>query len=184
MSPAELARLFQSEAPKLVRRLASFRGRVAAEDVVQTAFTKMMELEETEMKDPKAYLAQLVRNLAINEARRYERSPVTFLDPESSELSSSTSEAPSPEDMLIAGQRFGYMMGIVLALPEKERQALMMAKMGGLSHREIGARMGVSHRNVARYLERALAKCHAALKDFDAAWQADTQHAPSNDAED
>lgn len=175
MKPADLARLFASEAPRLMRRLRRFRGRVEPEDVVQAAFAKMSELDGDEMKDPKAYLAQLARNLAIDEVRRQDRAPVGFA-PEGLEARSSDL---SPEEMIIEGERFAFMMGVVLNLPERERSALLMAKMGGLSHEEIAKRLGCSRHSVPRYLARALAACTEALEMFEASGLA--QHSKSDE---
>lgn len=167
MKPAELARLFASEAPRLLRRLRAFRGRVGAEDLVQTAFAKMLEAETGSISDPKAYLAQLTRNLAIDEVRRQDRAPLVFVDPEA--FDGNSSSELTPEEMLIEGERFGHMLGVVLSLPEKERMALLLFKLKGLSHEEIGARLGVSRHSVPRYLARALAKCAAAMQAFEEA---------------
>lgn len=173
MKPADLACLFASEGPRLVRRLRQFHGRVAAEDVVQTAFAKMMEVDLAEIEDPKAYLARLVRNLAIDEVRRHERVRVSSVsDAELEELIARRPgpyERPdlSPEEMLIAGERFAHMTAVVLALPRNERLALLLQKSEGLSHEEIGARLGVSRHNVPRYLARALAKCAKAMAAFE-----------------
>ena len=51
MKPADLARLFATEGPRLLRRLRRFRGRIAAEDVVQAAFAKMLEVDEAEIEE-------------------------------------------------------------------------------------------------------------------------------------
>jgi RNA polymerase sigma-70 factor (ECF subfamily) len=167
MRRGELARLFLSEAPKLMRRLSSFHGRVAAEDVVQTAFAKMLEVDADEIADPKAYLAQLTRNLAIDEVRRQERAPVRFVTADAFEAKAATEL--TPEQMLIEGERYAHMMGAVLALPEKERLALLLFKLKGLSHKEIAGRLGVSPKSVPRYLSRALEKCDAARHAFERA---------------
>ena len=167
MKPADLARLFASEAPRLIRRLRSFRGRVVAEDVVQTAFSKMLEADGSEIADPKAYLAQLTRNLAIDEVRRQERAPVKFVSGDG--LGAGASDDLTPEQMLIEGERFAHMMGAVLALPEMERLALLLFKLKGLSHKEIAGRLGVSPKSVPRYLSRALEKCDAARHAFERA---------------
>ena len=74
MKSADLARLFASEGPRLLRKLRRFRGRVPAEDVVQAAFTKMLEIDVSEVEDPRAYLARLTQNLAVDELRR-QRAP-------------------------------------------------------------------------------------------------------------
>jgi RNA polymerase sigma factor (sigma-70 family) len=167
VKPADLARLFASEAPRLIRRLGSFRGRIAAEDVVQSAFAKLLEGDVDHVADPKAYLAQLTRNLAIDEVRRQERAPVRFVAADAFEAKAASEL--TPEEMLIEGERFAHMMGAVLALPEKERLALLWFKLNGLSHQEIAVRLGVSRHNVPRYLARALEKCAAAMQAFEQA---------------
>lgn len=167
MKRIELAHLFLSEAPKLIRRLRSFRGRVVAEDVVQTAFSKMLEADGSEIADPKAYLAQLTRNLAIDEVRRQECAPVRFVAGDS--LHAGASADLTPEEMLIEGERFAHMMGAVLALPKNERLALIWFKLKGLTHQEIAMQLGVSQHNVPRYLSRALEKCDAARHAFERA---------------
>lgn len=167
MKPAELARLFATEAPRLLRRLGSFRGRVPAEDVVQAAFAKMLEIDPAEIADPKAYLAQLTRNLAIDEVRRQERAPVRSVAAD--DFGTNASDELTPEEMLIAGERYAHMLGAVLALPERERLALLLFKLKGFSHKEIAARLGVSPKSVPRYLSRALEKCDAARHAFERA---------------
>ncbi len=168
MNPADLARLFATEGPRLLRRLRRFRGRVAPEDVVQSAFAKMLEADVAEIEEPRAYLARIARNLAIDEIRRRERSGVSFVSEAQMDRHDADDDL-TPEEMLIEGERFAYMMAVVLALPEKERLALVMFKLKGLSHAEIGRRLGVSQHNVPRYLSRALAKCAAARQAFERA---------------
>ena len=46
--------------------------------------------------------------------------------------------------------------------PPKELK-LGLFKLDGLSHKEIGARLGVSHRTVERYIADAIAHCYDAL---------------------
>ncbi|MEQ1810976.1 MAG: sigma-70 family RNA polymerase sigma factor [Terricaulis sp.] len=167
MKPADLARLFASEAPRLMRRLRRFRGRVVPEDVVQTAFAKMLEVDVSEVEDPRAYLARLTRNLAVDEVRRQESAPVRFVSADAFEAKAAGEL--TPEEMLIEGERYAHMMGAVLALPEKERMALLWFKLKGLSHQEIAGRLGVPQHNVPRYLSRALEKCDAARHAFERA---------------
>lgn len=179
MKPADLARLFVTEAPRLLRRLRAFRGRVAAEDVVQTAFARMLEQDMTGIEDPKAYLSRLVRNLAIDEVRRQDRAPVASMSEAEWEELLAVKAGPydrldlSPEEMIIAGERFAYMTAVVLALPKRERLALLLKKMGGLSHEEIALRLGVSRHSVPRYLANALAKCARAIQAFEEAEMAE-----------
>lgn len=175
MKRADLARLFVTEAPRLLRRLRGFRGRVIAEDLVQSAFAKLMEQDVAKIEDPRAYLSRLVRNLAVDEVRRQERVGMASMDEAELEELLAVRPSPyeradlSPEEMLIAGERFAHMTALVLALPEKERLALVLFKLKGLSHKEIAERLGVSQHSVPYYLSRALAKCAAGLAAFDRA---------------
>jgi RNA polymerase sigma-70 factor (ECF subfamily) len=173
VKPADLARLFVTEAPRLMRRLRRFRGRVAEEDVVQSAFAKLLEVDMSGIDDPRAYLARLVRNLAIDEVRRQDRvkqAPVS-----DAELEELLAKRPgpydrldlTPEEMLIAGEQFAHMTAVFLNLPERERSALVLFKFGGLSHEEIGVRLGVSRHSVPGLLARALAKCAKAMAAFE-----------------
>ncbi|UPT64912.1 MAG: sigma-70 family RNA polymerase sigma factor [Hyphomonadaceae bacterium JAD_PAG50586_4] len=168
MTPAELARLFADEAPRLVRRLRRFRGQVASEDVVQSAFAKMLEVDMSKVDNPRAYLARLTQNLAVDEVRRQTRAGITTVSEERLERVGSETVL-TPEQMLIEGERFAFMTGAVLALPERERLALLWFKLKGLSHAEIAKRLGVSRHTVPYYLSRGLAKIAAARAAFERA---------------
>ncbi len=168
MKPADLARLFATEGPRLLRRLRRFRGRIAAEDVVQAAFAKMLEVDEAQIDEPRAYLARITRNLAIDELRKQEAAGLSFVGEDELDRLAVGREL-TPEEMLIEGERFAHMTAAVLALPERERLALVMFKLKGLSHAEIGERLGVSRHNVPNYLTRALAKCAVAMQAFERA---------------
>ncbi len=166
MKPADLARLFATEGPRLLRRLRGFRGRVAPEDILQSAFQKMLEADVSEIEEPRAYLACITRNLAIDELRKQEAAGLSFVGEDELERLGTGSDL-TPEEMLIEGERFAHMTAVVLALPEKERLALVMFKLKGLSHEEIGRRLGIPRHSVPRYLSRALAKCAAAMAAFE-----------------
>lgn len=167
MTPADLARLFATEAPRLSRRLKRFRGRVIAEDVVQAAFTRLLERPIDDVKAPEAYLASLTYRLAIDETRRQDRMP--FSQIRDGVFEHTAACAATAEDRLIDAERIAHMTRAVLALPRKERLALVLFKLKGLSHADIGARLGVSRHSVPRYLARALAKCAAARQAFERA---------------
>lgn len=88
----------------------------------------------------------------------------------------SASHELSPEETLIDGERYAHMAAVVLGLPEKERLALILFKLKGLSHEEIAVRIDASRHSVPRYLARALAKCAAAMQAFEQAELNETGH--------
>ena len=179
MKVSVLARLFAEEAPKLVNRLARTRGRAAAEDVVQAAFERLMGARSEDIQHPRAFLRRIVLNLAVDEARRAERAPVRAVTDETMEALEEmfSSSGASAEDCLIENERRAVVVGVLRGLPPKERLSLLWAKLDGLTHRQIGERLGESHTNIPFYLSRALAKCRKALHAFE---NADT-HGFQND---
>ena len=118
------------------------------------------------VEDPRAYLARLTQNLAVDEVRRQGRAPFANVAAEHLGDERATDEL-TPEQMLLEGERFAFMTGAVLALPERERLALLLFKLKGLSHAEIGQRLGVSRHSVPRLLSRALAKVAASRAAFE-----------------
>ncbi|UPT61502.1 MAG: sigma-70 family RNA polymerase sigma factor [Hyphomonadaceae bacterium JAD_PAG50586_4] len=157
------------EAPKLVRQLTRSRGRAAAEDVVQAAFERLMGARLEEIERPRAFLARIALNLAADEARRDGRTPVRCAPAEEIAALEEKLAAlgASAEDDLIDRERRAVVAGVLHSLPRKERLALLWAKLEGLTHRQIGKRLGEPHTNVPFYLSRALAKCRKALHAFD-----------------
>ena len=105
---------------------------------------------------------------ALDELRKQERGGLSFVG--EAELDRLGVEGGlTPEEMVVEGERFAHMTGAFLALPKKERLALVMFKLKGLSHEEIGRRLGVPRHGVPRYLARALAKCAEAMAAFERA---------------
>ena len=114
-----------------------------AEDVIQSAYVKVLELsQESEVLKPAAYCFQIVRNLAIDYQRRRSLESQFFKD-ESLGLSI-TSLAGSPEHQLISRQRIMMVEKALSVLPERTRTAFMLYRLSGLTQREIAKRLGVS----------------------------------------
>src|SRR5262245_6415643 len=129
MTPTDLANLFRLEAPRLMRRLRAFRGRVIAEDVLQSAFLRMLEADTSGIEDPKAYLAQLTRNLAIDELRRQNLAPVSRIAADA--FGANVAAELTPEQIIIERERLAHITAAVLALPAHERSALLLFKLKG-----------------------------------------------------
>ena len=54
---------------------------------------------------------------------------------------------------------------IILALPEAERQVLLMSRFEGMPHAAIARALGISVKTVEWRMSRALARCAAHLRD-------------------
>lgn len=138
-----------------------------AEDIVQDAFLRF--LPEKNSRPPKksglAYLYKTVRNLAIDfirrsamENRHQSSGNIEWLNP---------GEAPSPE---LVNQRRTDLDAITNALsqlPEKERIAVEMHRIGGYTLQEIAHHLNVSVATAHRLLRNGLIKVVRALNDYD-----------------
>ena len=157
----QLAEVFAAEWPCLTRFLRRFEPTVSAEEVAQDAFARLAAAEPGSVQAPRAWLFQTARNLALNELRR---SKMASSGPAARvadlEL---TVDAPSAEDFIISMEEAERLRAVLMVLPQRQRRSLLLFKIEGLSHKEIGLRLGVSHRTVERYVASAIAKCHAHL---------------------
>jgi RNA polymerase sigma factor (sigma-70 family) len=166
----DLEALFLAEAPRLRRFLRRFGPSVSAEDVTQDAFARLCQVEAEAVASPRALLFRTARNLAIDQVRRRNASPVRTapdLDAFEARLA-----APSAEDAVVANERIAAVQAALAALDDNERAALLWRRRDGLSPGEIGRRLGMGARNAQRLIARALARCQAHVRAAEGAGEA------------
>ncbi len=156
------ANLFQEEAPRLRRFLRRFGPRISPEDVAQDAFARLCVADVARIESPRAFLFKTARNLALNEAR-HNRVVAMDLAPDIDALGA-VSPDPSPEERVALAEDVSELRRALSQLMPNQRDALLLFKLEGFSHREIGERLGVSPRTVERYIADAVAHCHLAFK--------------------
>lgn len=153
--------LFRREAPLLERYLRRFGPLVSPEDIAQESFAKLCARDQSTIAEPRAYLFQTARNLARNALRDRRTAPLR--ETSDSEARQIPAPEPSPEDAVFAASELVRVSEAIAALPERQREALLLFKLEGWSRREIGAYLGVSHRTAERYVAEALATVTLAL---------------------
>ncbi|WP_421705307.1 sigma-70 family RNA polymerase sigma factor [Alloalcanivorax xenomutans] len=115
------------------------------------------------LREPRAYLLVIASRLLINRHHRKQveeealRQVATLLETQDNR---GPAEIAAARDLLVSVIKL-----LVDELPEKPRRAFLMARLEGLSYRQIGRRLSVSESSVKQYLARALAHCHARLYD-------------------
>lgn len=154
----ELSRILQ-------RRTGS---RELAEDALQETWIRLARLEREpgRLNDRQAYILRIASNIAIDIARKEGRINAPLIRDEAL-LSSVADASPSMEVRLIDRERLRHLANALLELPSKPRTALLLNRMDGLSHAEIGRKLGVSENMVGRYLLQALRHCRAHVAVFD-----------------
>lgn len=134
-----------------------------AQDVVQDAFFKVIEAASAfEVKEPLAYLFQIVRNLAIDAHRRAALEARFFVDAE--EGVDVPERAGTPEMVAVYRQDLRIVADALAELPERSRRAFELYRLDGLRQREIAEKLGVSATLVNFMIRDVMEHCAAALR--------------------
>ena len=153
----------------LLRYVQSLVGDGAvAHDLVQDVFLDLWGLRER--LDPARPLRPYLYRMARNRALRHLRDTRTHARKEA-ELQYETPDATAPHegpDAALDADALQEQIGRWLAaLPERQREALVLSRFHRLSHREVAAIMDVSPRTVNNHIVRALAQLQRCARAFD-----------------
>lgn len=160
----ELAGVFIAHRAQL--RLAALkivRTPEQADDVVQDAFIKVAEMKTLLcVRQPLAYLFQLVRNLAIDQHRQTALEWRYF----TAEEDGLHVPAPTatPEAFVGNMQQLRLVAEALARLPERTCRAFELCRLGGHTQREVAAQLGVSATLVNFMIRDALTSCSAAAE--------------------
>lgn len=140
-----IAEVFVANRPQLRRVAQKIVHTVdLADEVLQDAYLKLMEgVSVLEVRKPLGYCCQVVRNVAFDYHRRQsvEVSCRTYCD----DLEMVGPEVcETPERVAVSRQALQVIERVLRALPPRTRQAFELNRLGGLTQREIGARLGCS----------------------------------------
>jgi RNA polymerase sigma factor (sigma-70 family) len=149
--------------PQLRRTAFKVLGNMQwAQDVVQSTYLKMSEAgHRSTVRQPAAYLFQMVRNLAIDAHRRAAREASFLVGEEHGEAAAGSW---TPESLLESRQHLRIVADTLAKLPERTRMAFELHRLGGLTQREIGEQLGISVTLVNFMIRDALALCQDALQ--------------------
>ncbi|NGM45914.1 sigma-70 family RNA polymerase sigma factor [Rhodobacter sp. SGA-6-6] len=156
----ELARLYDDEGDRLERQIARRIGnRSIARDLVHDIFLRLWERSGELHGNPAAFVTRAAQNVSIDHLRR-ERVRNTH-----SAGLAANDPAPDPAFATLAARQSGRAVREAIRdLPETTQRLFLMNRVQGLSFREIASRYGMSERNVAKHMAKAVASCARALE--------------------
>lgn len=150
---AELTTAYLAQRRRIERAALRLLGcPEAAADIAQDTWLRAATAAEPP-RDPAGLLGRIARNLALDRLRRRRTEAGTDPTP----LPGLVDPVPSPEIAAASRQRLAAVAAALNELPEATRTAFVLARLDGLSHREVAARLGVSVSMVEKHLIRALA---------------------------
>jgi RNA polymerase sigma-70 factor (ECF subfamily) len=150
------------------------RNQAVAEELAQEVFLRVYRSRETYRAEARfsTWLYRIATNLGVNHARdtRQERSASTiYLDEVDSETGTTPDVAdstPGAEANLLRRERLDAIRQHVLALPERQRIAVLMHKYEGMDYKQIGDVLKLSESATKSLLFRAYQTLREKLKTF------------------
>lgn len=145
-----------------------------AEELTQEVFLRVYRSRQSYRAEARfsTWLYRIATNLAVNHARdtKYERAARNIYLDAPDELTGSTPDVadnePSVEQNLLREERMKAIRTHVMALPERQRMAVLMHKYQGMDYREIGEVLKLSESATKSLLFRAYQTLRDTLKDF------------------
>ncbi|WP_031320380.1 sigma-70 family RNA polymerase sigma factor [Pseudomonas piscis] len=141
-----------------LRRRLGDRERAA--DIAQDTFLRLLvQRRLPEQGEGRRYLAQIARNLVIDQWRR-QRIKQAYLE---SLAAMAEPESPSLETRAIVIETLMQIDAMLDSMPTKVRKAFLLSQFEGLTYAQIAERLGVSVSSVQKYMLRAITACYQVL---------------------
>ena len=134
-----------------------------AADLVQDTFAKVLALDNPEVvRQPRAFLYRIARNLAIDSSRKVSVRNRFLTD--LSEMEEAPSAAPLPDYLVEGNQLRRALDQTITEMPPRRRDVFLLYRFAGLKQAEIAERLGISTSMVERHLMKAMAQCRQRLQ--------------------
>ena len=133
-----------------------------AQDIVQTAFTRVIEMDFKDIKNPRALLYKTSYNIAIDQKRHgsvRQRHVQAVVDSGSTAV-----EELSPERIHDGKRQLSLVVKALWGMPKKRRRLLLMNRFDGQSYAQIARTVGLSETVVRKHVTKALLDCQKALQ--------------------
>ncbi len=150
------------------------RNQAVAEELAQEVFLRVYRSRQTYRAEAKfsTWLYRIATNLGVNHARdtKYERTAQNVYldqaDPETGTTPDVADSTLSVEQALVREERMNAIRKHVMALPERQRNAVLMHKYQEMDYKEIGDVLKLSESATKSLLFRAYQTLRENLKDF------------------
>ena len=154
-----------------------FSNKEDVEDVVQETFLRAYVAEQkAEISQPKSFLFTTAKNVALTKLNKKSKQITDFLDDYNDRREFQTES--SPESDVVARQQFSAYCVAVQSLDGKCREAFLLKKVHGMTHKEIAKQMSLSLSSIEKYLHKALLAVDRSLSEQNASIS--TRHEGAN----
>ncbi len=149
-------------------------NQAVAEELAQEVFLRVYRARSSYRAEARftTWLYRIATNLAVNHARdtRHERTAQTVYLDQPDEESGTTPDVAdnelTAEQQMLRDERMAAIRRHVMALPERQRMAVLMHKYQGMDYKQIGEVLKLSESATKSLLFRAYQTLRDKLKDF------------------
>ena len=149
-------------------------NQAVAEELAQEVFLRVYRSRQTYRAEARftTWLYRIATNLGVNHARdtKYERTAQNVYldqpDPETGTTPDVADAKATVEQKMVRDERMRAIRQHVMALPERQRTAVLMHKYQGLDYKQIGEVLKLSESATKSLLFRAYQTLRERLKDF------------------
>jgi len=135
------------------------------EDFTQETFLKGFAAEmKGEVREPKAFLFTIARNVALYDIRKKTRTPMNFTEIYSEPELIIDESKVGADDWLNSRRKLVFFAKAVATLPPQCQKAFLLRRVDGLHYKQIANRMDISVSAVEKHVVLGLLKCKAYLK--------------------
>ena len=162
---SDILKAFLENEPAIRRYLARFSDQAHdIDEIVQETFLRGFSAEmRRDIQEPKAYLFQIARNVALERKRKNQRAPIQAIE----DLGGSDliiDEKQLAADEWLDGRRKLTMFAMAVAkLPPQCRKAFLLRRVEGLRYKQIANRMNISVSAVEKHVATGILKCSDSL---------------------
>jgi len=143
------------------------RDAEAAADLTQEVFARFAARERASgaaaIVSDRFYLYRMARNLAVDHLRRQRHGFDVSVSPDA--LDRIADQMPSPERTAHGTGDVRRVRAALAELPERTRQIVCLARLEGLTQREVARRLGISESSVTKHLAKATHHVMKRLRD-------------------
>jgi RNA polymerase sigma-70 factor (TIGR02957 family) len=141
-----------------------------AEDAVQDAWLRWSAASRADVADPRAYLARIVTNTALNRLRSVRSRREAYVGPWLPEPLLTEAGPDAAERAELAESVSVAMLVVLESLTPEERAVFVLREVFGFEHAEIGTALGRSAPAVRQLAHRAREHVQARRPRFDVDW--------------
>ena len=135
------------------------------DDVAQEAFRRLFECEDLSgISNLPAFLWRTARNLVLSEKRSVKRRSKYDFEIEHLYFALESPDS-DPESILEVKEQLLIIRRVLDKMPDRRRKALLWHRVEGLSFTEVGRRLGITRRAVARHVVKAAQELSEAVRN-------------------